>query len=218
MPVVLSKTGDSFDVVMSAQPEPSAPIMCASRSPAWAELARRTVEDRPACQCCRAITDLQVHHVLPVHVRPDLELDQTNLLVLCRRCHLFVGHLGDWSSWNVLAVSDASKMRKRIDERPTTRPRPVPIVSQYHTWENEMEDSMTAAFDAIMAAEDTVEVKALGVTHGGVLRGVMSELKVSGMPIMDIIRLIPTIVNMIVTVGPQVAEIVKKIRELWENK
>ena len=99
-------------------------------------------------------------------------------------------------------------------QQPPTRPRPVPIVSSYHTWENEMDE----AFDAIMASDDTVEVKAAGLTHGGALRAVMGELKAGGMPIFEIIRMIPAIVNLLIEVGPQIADIVKKIRELFEKK
>ena len=81
-----------------------------------------------------------------------------------------------------------------------------------------MEDSMTAAFDAIMATDDTVEVKAAGITHGGALRAVMGELKVGGMGIGQIIALIPVIVDMIQTYGPVVMEIVKKVREMFDKK
>ncbi len=77
---------------------------------------------------------------------------------------------------------------------------------------------MDDAFDAILATDDTVELKAAGVTHGGALRGVMSELKAGGMSVFSIIALIPTIVDMIQEYGPVVAEIVKKVRELFAKK
>jgi hypothetical protein len=77
---------------------------------------------------------------------------------------------------------------------------------------------MEEAFDAILASEDTVEVKAAGLTHGGALRGVMSELKAGGMSIIDIIKFIPVIVDLLVKVGPQIAEVVRLVRELFEKK
>jgi hypothetical protein len=76
------------------------------------------VESQPWCSCCRATKDLQVHHILPFHVRPDLEMETTNLMVLCRRCHLLIGHLGTWESWNVTARADAAVLRNKIDNRP----------------------------------------------------------------------------------------------------
>lgn len=77
---------------------------------------------------------------------------------------------------------------------------------------------MEEAFDVIMASEDTVEVKAAGITHGGALRGIMGELKAGGMGIGQIIALIPVIVDMIQTYGPVVMEIVQKIREMFSKK
>ena len=77
---------------------------------------------------------------------------------------------------------------------------------------------MDDAFDAILATDDTVEIKAAGVTHGGALRGVMSELKAGGMGVIEIIKLIPFIVDLIQEYGPVVAEIVKKIREKFAAK
>jgi hypothetical protein len=76
---------------------------------------------------------------------------------------------------------------------------------------------MQEAFDAIMATDDTQEVKAAAVvlTSGGALRAVMGELKAGGMSIGDILKLVPQIVDLIVQYGPVVAEIVKKVKELF---
>lgn len=119
--VTLSASGDSFDVLIAdplARPAATALPPVPGRHPHWAVVARDHVEAHPYCGCCRVTRDLQVHHVIPFHVRPDLELDHLNLLVLCRRCHLFVGHLGDWRSWNVTVRADAAAWRRKLDDRP----------------------------------------------------------------------------------------------------
>jgi hypothetical protein len=72
---------------------------------------------------------------------------------------------------------------------------------------------MDEALDAILATDDTAELKAAGVTHSGALRGVMGQLKAGGMSVVEIIKLIPLIVDLIQEYGPVVAEIVKKVRE-----
>lgn len=60
-----------------------------------------------------------MHHCDPVDWNPERELDDTNLLTLCRRCHLFVGHLGLWSSYNPDVRQDAAIWRCKINTRPT---------------------------------------------------------------------------------------------------
>jgi hypothetical protein len=73
---------------------------------------------------------INVHHVVPVELvrragRPELELDERNLITLCegdRAHHLVVGHLGDWRSYDRDVRSDAArpecrgKRREEIEE------------------------------------------------------------------------------------------------------
>ena len=40
------------------------------------------------CEECTSPMDLEVHHIIPVHHRPDLALDDDNTVVLCRSCHI----------------------------------------------------------------------------------------------------------------------------------
>jgi hypothetical protein len=62
-----------------------------------------------------------VHHIFPVHYcralgRPDLELDERNLVTLCEsepgrpgfNHHLLVGHLGDFEAANPSSRADAT--------------------------------------------------------------------------------------------------------------
>lgn len=77
------------------------------RNPLWADLRRRWIKDHPTCAACGCRKNLEVHHKVPVHVSRVLELDPSNLITLCEtdgdkkhHCHLNVGHLGNWYSYN----------------------------------------------------------------------------------------------------------------------
>jgi 5-methylcytosine-specific restriction endonuclease McrA len=51
-------------------------------------------------------------------LEPARELDPANLMALCRSCHLFVGHLGSWESYNPAALEDAAAWLAKIKARP----------------------------------------------------------------------------------------------------
>lgn len=89
-----------------------------ARSPKWPAERDRWLKDHPQCACCQERSDLEVHHKVPVHVDPSQELRRFNLLTLCRRCHLFVGHLARWSSWNQNVETDAAIWLAKIRNRP----------------------------------------------------------------------------------------------------
>jgi len=69
-----------------------------------------------------------VHHIFPLHYcialgRPDLELDDGNLITLCedeagkpgQNHHLLVGHLDDFESSNLAVVEDAARTFHGMD-------------------------------------------------------------------------------------------------------
>ena len=89
-----------------------------ARSPDWPKLRKEWLRACPSCAACGAARKLEVHHLRPVHMAPHLELDRANLLTLCRACHLLVGHLQDWRSWNIDAVTDAAAWREKVRRRP----------------------------------------------------------------------------------------------------
>lgn len=76
------------------------------RSPEWPKARANHLTIQPFCQACGGRSKLEVHHIIPFHIRPDLELDPENLITLCEggkygiNCHLFVGHKGDYSDYN----------------------------------------------------------------------------------------------------------------------
>lgn len=96
------------------------------RSPEWRKVEKAHLAKSPHCACCRTGTNTragqQVHHKFPFHYcialgRPDLELDDRNLITLCEdesgkpgeNHHLLVGHLDDFQSSNLDVVLDATK-------------------------------------------------------------------------------------------------------------
>ncbi len=92
----------------------------APRSSKWKTVRDAFVEKHPACEACGATEGINVHHVLPFHDRPDLELDSGNLISLCREHHWIIGHDPDgpwgpqrpnWSLSNPNVREDAAKWR-----------------------------------------------------------------------------------------------------------
>lgn len=77
-----------------------AKLLAARRSPRWRAVEVEKLREVPACEACGSRLKLNVHHVLPFHLFPALELEQTNLIVLCRRCHLGLGHGDSWAAYN----------------------------------------------------------------------------------------------------------------------
>lgn len=93
------------------------------RSPHWPKVRRDHLEKHESCAACGSTKSLEVHHIKPFHLFPDLELSPSNLVTLCEggpsNCHYLVGHLLNWSSYNVDAVEDAARWLDRIKHRPT---------------------------------------------------------------------------------------------------
>lgn len=63
------------------------------------------------CRACGGARKLELHHIQPVHIYPELELVPANVITLCmgpHRCHFEVGHLCNWDNWNTNVVADAA--------------------------------------------------------------------------------------------------------------
>ena len=95
-----------------------------ARSGHWPTVRAAYLKDHPVCAVCGGTEKLEVHHQKPFHTHPDLELDPTNFITLCEAnkdgfdCHLAVGHLGSFKSWNVNVIFDASCWNEKIKNRP----------------------------------------------------------------------------------------------------
>jgi 5-methylcytosine-specific restriction enzyme A len=95
-----------------------------ARSAHWPTARKRQLALHPVCELCGGSEDLEVHHIRPFHLHPDLELDPANLITLCEakkggiNCHLAFGHLGNFRSFNVDVETDAAQWAAKIKNRP----------------------------------------------------------------------------------------------------
>lgn len=62
------------------------------RASEWVQVRNEFVRRHPRCEACGSANDLNVHHIVPFHERPDLELVEDNLITLCREHHFRIGH------------------------------------------------------------------------------------------------------------------------------
>lgn len=90
-----------------------------TRSSEWAKIRDRFIDDNPFCAACGSHNDLQVHHVKPFHLHPELELDPANLITLCmdvNDCHLNIGHGDSFKTYNPNVREDAGKFLSATDD------------------------------------------------------------------------------------------------------
>lgn len=84
------------------------------RSPGWDAARDAHLLREPVCVACGGDSLLQVHHVAPFHLHPELELDPTNLITLCMGeydCHLRIGHGDSFRCYNPQVRDDAAAFR-----------------------------------------------------------------------------------------------------------
>ena len=91
----------------------------ADRSPKWRNIRNNHLKLHNKCEACGSTKDLEVHHIVPVHIDADKELDPSNLITLCAKsCHLLFGHLMDFKSYNPQVVKDSQEIFSKIRNRP----------------------------------------------------------------------------------------------------
>lgn len=88
------------------------------RSPKWPAARRKHLKAHPECAACGSRQGLQVHHRLPFHANPALELDPENLVTLCMYvggllCHEKLGHhpKKGFKWYNPFILADAAELR-----------------------------------------------------------------------------------------------------------
>jgi 5-methylcytosine-specific restriction protein A len=93
-----------------------------ARSPHWDAVRKTHLKNNAVCAACGATTSLQVHHIRPFHLFPELELDPTNLITLCETViqdadtkndnhHLELGHNGDFHQFNKNVLKAVNEYR-----------------------------------------------------------------------------------------------------------
>ena len=83
-----------------------------TRSPKWHAVQHAYLQMKPRCEACGGLMELQVHHIQPFHLHPELELQPSNLIALCmgeHECHLLIGHGGSFACYNPNIAVDAKQ-------------------------------------------------------------------------------------------------------------
>ncbi len=89
------------------------------RSRRWSKVREEFLEQNPTCAVTGSKENLEVHHILPFHKFPNLELDKRNLITLSRKTmgcniHLLFGHFGNYQNYNPSVYDDAELFNKKI--------------------------------------------------------------------------------------------------------
>lgn len=90
------------------------PASAAGRSPKWPAVRKAHLRVHSACCVSGLKADLDVHHVQPFHLYPELELDPANLRTVARPYHFLIGHLCNWSVFNADFDAMANEIRLAI--------------------------------------------------------------------------------------------------------
>ena len=99
-------------------------MLGAGRSNQWPKIRKEYLKEHSNCAVCGGTKKCEVHHKVPFHQNPELELDKNNLITLCESkkngvtCHLFVGHLGNYKSFNENVEADAKIWYNKIKNKP----------------------------------------------------------------------------------------------------
>lgn len=98
----------------------------APRDARWPAVRNAYISSHSTCAACghQATT---VHHVIPFHLSPSDELNPTNLISLCDRCHFLLGHLCDWRAFNPTIRADSSNLLFKIQHRQYTLTNSLPL-------------------------------------------------------------------------------------------
>lgn len=87
------------------------------RSRFWRSVRKKHIKANPTCAACGTRKRLEVHHMKPFALYPELELDRTNLQTLCQRDHFAVGHLYDYRAYNYWSLEDARQIKNNVNTR-----------------------------------------------------------------------------------------------------
>ncbi len=93
--------------------DPQIEVLAKPRSSQWTSVRAQYIEQHSTCEVCGSEDQLVVHHIKPYHLFPELELQPNNLITLCQsekhgvNCHLWFGHLGNWTRFNPDVYRDA---------------------------------------------------------------------------------------------------------------
>lgn len=84
------------------------------RGSEWREARSNHLLVEAFCQCCGRNNNLEVHHVIPWHIKPELRYESSNLITLCRECHFRFAHHSNWSDCNPSIREDCARFNQRF--------------------------------------------------------------------------------------------------------
>lgn len=88
------------------------------RSNEWRRVRNEHLAKHPACEVCGRSANVIVHHIFPVHIAPELELVENNLITLCETpCHFMFGHFFSYHCYNKDVRSMAKRFRAQMRKR-----------------------------------------------------------------------------------------------------
>lgn len=94
-------------------------VRFAKRSSRWPKVREQYLQKCPNCAACGRKSKVEVHHKIPVHMAPELELDMDNLITLCDDpCHFVFGHLFNYRSYNKNVEEDCAVYLNKVKTRP----------------------------------------------------------------------------------------------------
>lgn len=115
----VEKTPAHIARVRAAQKREMAKSRGVGRSTKWPTFRKKLLAAHRAkgrgCEACGSKIGLQLHHIKPFHAFPQLELEPSNIIVLCEavgglECHARIGHGGDFGHFNPRVRADAAAL------------------------------------------------------------------------------------------------------------
>ena len=130
--LVAHRMPDDFRAAVEADKEHAK--LDSERSPGWGRFSDHCIDLHPFCTACGLSREdgkksgnmLASHHKFPFHRMSAAqrgsaiaggEFDPNNIIVLCFRHHLSIGHLGNWKHDNPNVDDDAKKFAKALKAR-----------------------------------------------------------------------------------------------------
>jgi hypothetical protein len=108
---MLNKIAKSFRYAHSVIRET---LKSKTRSSKWDSIRSDFLKANPVCAACESNKKLQVHHIMPFHIHPELELEESNLITLCmdeNECHLYIGHGDSFKCYNPNVKIDSENFK-----------------------------------------------------------------------------------------------------------
>ena len=84
----------------------------------WKKTRDSYIKNNSVCAVCGSKKNLSVHHIIPVHIDKNQELNENNFIVLCQNktlnCHFVFGHLMNWTKYNPNVIKDAKTWNEKF--------------------------------------------------------------------------------------------------------